>query len=974
MSVRDIIGKSSKKTTVVSKTPSSKSSPTASSSSAKSYESSGERCYEIESIPDFLQDHRLLSDDLSGRLQEHCRKWTTVVDGLALTDKEDANWQLRYRYVPKDGKVYVALLGRMNPGTSASFEAARSSFEGFGVHLKDPTSERLSWWTSPLWKHAYAVEPQEELVATQKVINNDEDFTYRTKTHYQIVPWWGPGGTFAQVFNALARCEHEVELGISLARAELTEEQKSFLEWFCFKMKTEADKQQGLDEGHTITDVQREPNADWLCKTYSANLRRLNHAFQCAVTVCSNDPTSVLTVAQTLKSIISEEIPFETTQGNEDRFHSQAEVHALEGTKKDAYLRSYQSISVPTVESEKLEAALEKIDPEGYLSGTERRSSKDRLKKVLENLRYLMDARGASTVFRFPVSVNSGVAGLEVQQRAPDFIPGNRRVNNNPTDKEVLIGSFESGGWAILPVNSFRQHALVTGFTGSGKTQTVFGLLHQFWNRCNIPFLAIESAKKEYRGLINVKGWRDDKPTRVYTLGNSVGVPFRLNPFEVQEGVRIELHINRIASCFEAAFPQLPFLTSIMTEALQNVYDRLGWTLTSFGPTRAKAGARQPVFPTLDDFVKEVEKITAERGYAGENAANVNAAIQGRLKNLLLGSVGDMLNCERSTPLDELFSCATILELNDLNEQDKSLVTMFLLVFLREYRELHPSDDLTHVTVVEEAHNILEKTGHADAEMSSDSKAKVVASFCNMLTELRAYGEGLIIADQSPNKLATDAIRNTNVQIAHQLRDSDDRDAVARAMIMTDEQRDFIGKLRPGRAALFYTGLERATFVAVPPYSEGGDKGDKLPGEGFAPLSDVELRKKMGVTIPNAHYRECKGCPCPVCLHKEVAALVLDEGKRDEDTAKAKVQKDIRILRSGDSTEDERLAHREYLGIRAYMLAKKRWGSDVSPERIFCTMLHFFHIDAGGSMPLGFVDALRAESKRAKRNFDGIDG
>ncbi|MBR4752881.1 MAG: hypothetical protein IK077_14085 [Thermoguttaceae bacterium] len=104
MSVRDIIGKSSKKTTVVSKTPSSKSSPTASSSSAKSYESSGERCYEIESIPDFLQDHRLLSDDLSGRLQEHCRKWTTVVDGLALTDKEDANWQLRYRYVPKTAR------------------------------------------------------------------------------------------------------------------------------------------------------------------------------------------------------------------------------------------------------------------------------------------------------------------------------------------------------------------------------------------------------------------------------------------------------------------------------------------------------------------------------------------------------------------------------------------------------------------------------------------------------------------------------------------------------------------------------------------------------------------------------------------------------------------------------------------------------------------------------------------------------
>jgi hypothetical protein len=161
--------------------------------------------------------------------------------------------------------------------------------------------------------------------------------------------------------------------------------------------------------------------------------------------------------------------------------------------------------------------------------------------------------------------------------------------------------------------------------------------------------------------------------------------------------------------------------------------------------------------------------------------------------------------------------------MNDLSVDDKALIVMFLLTMLREYREKNrgQAGELVHVTVVEEAHNVLENVtskGSGEGATSADTRFKAVEAFCQLLTEIRALGEGLVIADQSPEKLARDALRNTNLQIAHQLRDGRDREAIANAMIMEKEQRDFLGKLPPGQAAMFRTGLEKATFVRFEKY------------------------------------------------------------------------------------------------------------------------------------------------------------
>ena len=336
---------------------------------------------------------------------------------------------------------------------------------------------------------------------------------------------------------------------------------------------------------------------------------------------------------------------------------------------------------------------------------------------------------------------------------------------------------------------------------------------------------------------------------RIYTLGNENVAPLRFNPFELIPGVRVESHLANLQTCFEGALPPVGPLPSIIAESIETIYRRYGWRLTDYGTTPEEEFRK---FPSMEDFYTEVERVVRQRGYQGETKSNLEAAIKGRIKPLLMGSKGKMFSCRLSSPSAEtLFKHPVILELNDLNEEDKSLVMMFFLTLLREYRELNTSKELTHITLVEEAHNVLGNVSQNKSEDSSDVKAKSVQAFCNMLAEVRAYGEGLIITDQSPEKLARDAMRNTNVQIAHQLRDAHDREAIANAMIMSEEQRDYLGKCETGRAAVFYTGLQKATFIDVPVYKDklsSTDFEDFWCGfrDNLSPrLSDVEVREYM---------------------------------------------------------------------------------------------------------------------------------
>ena len=636
----------------------------------------------------------------------------------------------------------------------------------------------------------------------------------------------------------------------------------------------------GRDQSISVTRESRtftskDPHAKWLAEEATAFFRKLNNPFFVTVYCISEDYSAGRVVANSIASTISEETSFEPPPGESEPRRSSAQMIRLDEEQKQRALNACQSLTFDTT---LVQNSLHLMDED------------------LHSLNYIADARSAATVFRFPINVRGGIPGIEVKQQAPDFHPG--LIHSAAPPNHISLGSLAGFGIYSTDAKNFKKHALITGFTGSGKTVTVLNLLHQFWVDCRVPFLVIESAKQEYRGLLCVEGFRGVNNLRVYTLGNEVCAPFRFNPFELLPGVRVEAHISKLQTCFEGALPPIGPLASLIYEALHNIYREKGWQLTDSYPRGGERVWRS--FPTMSDFAAQVEQLIKVRGYQGEVRDNLVAAITGRIKPLTMGSKGRMFDTHHShPPAVELFKVPTILELNDLNQDDKALVVMFLLTLLREYREIDPpsSDELKHITVVEEAHNVLENVQSSGSSegASADTRYKAVQSFCNMLAEIRALGEGLIIADQSPEKLAPDAMRNTNVQIAHQLRDSRDREAIAKAMIMDEEQQDFLGKLETGNAALFETGLQKATFIKIPKfYPTADDRRDgeseqeetarfrrSFRGYGFRAVEDEELKAYMN-ELTREHRRldlpfaGCRFCPAQGCHRDSMFVLSRD--------------------------------------------------------------------------------------------------
>lgn len=72
--------------------------------------------------------------------------------------------------------------------------------------------------------------------------------------------------------------------------------------------------------------------------------------------------------------------------------------------------------------------------------------------------------------------------------------------------------------------------------------------------------------------------------------------------------------------------------------------------------------------------------------------------------------------------------------------------------------------------------------------------------FTNMLSEIRSYGEGLLIVDQVPTRLIPDVIKNTNYKIVHRLTAPDDCQVMASSLALREEQKSLITALGIGNA------------------------------------------------------------------------------------------------------------------------------------------------------------------------------
>ena len=374
------------------------------------------------------------------------------------------------------------------------------------------------------------------------------------------------------------------------------------------------------------------------------------------------------------------------------------------------------------------------------------------------------------------------------------------RNNESLMKREVSLGCIFDLGKAYienrvkLDVKSLTQHVFVTGSTGCGKSETIYKLINET-KQVGTKFLVIEPAKGEYKnvfGDVNVFGT------------NPLIMPLlRINPFSFPTGVHVLEHIDRLTEIFNVCWPMYSAMPAVLKKAMLDAYESCGWDLR-LSVNRLSQG--ENVYPSFLDLFLSLEKVITESAYSEEVKSNYAGALLTRVESLTNGLNGEIFSVNELSNM-VLFDENCIIDLSRVGSQEtKSLIMGILIMRLSEYRMTGantPNSALKHLTVLEEAHNILKRVSTEQSQEGSNMAGKSVEMITNAIAEMRTYGEGFVIVDQSPTSVDKAAIKNTNTKIVMRLPDEDDRKVSGKAAGMNDKQIDEIAKLPTGVAVVY---------------------------------------------------------------------------------------------------------------------------------------------------------------------------
>jgi len=369
-------------------------------------------------------------------------------------------------------------------------------------------------------------------------------------------------------------------------------------------------------------------------------------------------------------------------------------------------------------------------------------------------------------------------------------------------DKTINIGKISNFGMldseynVDLDLDSFTSHTFITGSTGSGKSNSVYGIINSIYKDYKIPFLIIEPAKGEYK---NVFG--GIKNMSVLGTNPRLSELIKINPFSFSSEIHIIEHIDRLIEILNAVWPMYSAMPAILKEAVESTYEKYGWDLLY---SKCKYG--DGIFPDFNDLLDVLPDVINNSDYSNEVKGNYAGALITRVKSLTNGYYKTLFQKEEISS-QILFDKPCIIDLSRVGSSEtKSLLMGIIFLKLQEYRIAKSegqNSELKHITVIEEAHNLLRKSVSSQGEETANLQGKSVEMISNAIAEMRTYGEGFIIADQAPGLLDPSVIRNTNTKIILRLPDLNDREMVGKAANLSDDQIQELSKLRRGCAAIY---------------------------------------------------------------------------------------------------------------------------------------------------------------------------
>ena len=418
------------------------------------------------------------------------------------------------------------------------------------------------------------------------------------------------------------------------------------------------------------------------------------------------------------------------------------------------------------------------------------------------------------------------------------YVPFGREViwqNDAPAETARLgniyhMGEKDEGNPVKLSLPALTAHTFVTGSTGVGKSNAVYELLGSLQMH-NVPWLVIEPAKGEYKDVFGGYKKAAVYGTNPYKYPNLL----QLNPFSFPDDIHVLEHIDRLVEIFNACWPMYAAMPAILHEAMERAYEACGWNLKL-----SRNPGRFPDFATLLEILPQVIDSSA---YSADTTNDYKGALVTRVRSLTRGIHG--LIFQGDADLEKMLHENAIVDLSRIGSQETKALLMGILVLkLQEYRmseNAGANNTLRHLTVLEEAHNLLKKTSDLQTQESANVQGQSVAMLANAIAEMRTYGEGFVIVDQSPGLLDPSVIRNTNTKIALRLPDKDDRDLVGKAAALDDEQIEELADLERGVAAIYQSGWEEAVLCKIDKFTAA----KPMPKVPVASWQDEDLLAKQ---------------------------------------------------------------------------------------------------------------------------------
>lgn len=256
---------------------------------------------------------------------------------------------------------------------------------------------------------------------------------------------------------------------------------------------------------------------------------------------------------------------------------------------------------------------------------------------------------------------------------------------------------------------------------------------------------------------------------------------------------------------FNVCWPMYAAMPAVLKDAVEHAYIAAGWNLEN-SECRYHDTHGNALYPSFIDVLNQINVVMDDSAYSSDSKGDYKGALCTRLKSLTNGLYGQIFTNDELTA-EELFDSNVIIDLSRTGSgETKSLIMGLLVMKLQEYRMAGAGKGnaaLQHVTVLEEAHNILKRTSTEQSGESANVLGKSVEMLANSIAEMRTYGEGFIIADQAPGLMDMSVIRNTNTKIILGLPDMEDRELVGRAANLNEDQISELSRLKTFVAAVY---------------------------------------------------------------------------------------------------------------------------------------------------------------------------